>query len=115
VSAPFVLDLDRLIEEIADRTAAKVIERQHGGAAGFPGWLDQHSSGLGPRRHNPLARRGLQLGKPGYVKLGRRYLISPEALALELGQASSASASQHAPEVSQVRARLEKKLALIRG
>lgn len=53
-----------------------------------PGWTDQHASPLGPRRHCAAARRRLAEGAPGAERVGRRLLLTPEALKEELARAS---------------------------
>ncbi len=52
-------------------------------------WVDQHSSQLGAKRHNAAVRRLLGEGAPGAAKVGRRHLLSPEALDAELRRVSS--------------------------
>lgn len=43
-------------------------------------WIDQSSSPLGPRRHCAAVRARITGGLPGAVILGRRFLLSPEAV-----------------------------------
>ncbi len=51
-------------------------------------WIDQHASPLGSKRHNAAVRRLLGEGSAGAAKIGRRHLLSPDALAAELQRAS---------------------------
>ena len=49
--------------------------------------IDQHASPLGPRRHCAAVQKLVAQGKPGASIVGRRHLLSPEALEVELGHA----------------------------
>lgn len=49
-------------------------------------WVCQSESPLGPRRHIAAVRRRLRAGTEGAGQAGRKYLLSPEALAEELGR-----------------------------
>lgn len=104
--------LDMLATELAERVAAKVVERLRGGADSE--WVDQTTSPLGARRHCAIARRRLQRGESGASKLGRRWLLTREALAAELEHGNASPPSQQPPASSGVRAGLERKLALLR-
>lgn len=101
--------LDLLATELAERIAARVIEMQRGPAGSE--WLDQHGSPLGARRHCAIARRRLTAGEPGASKLGRRWLLSSDALTAEL--AGATAPKQPAPR-SEVRESLERKLRAVR-
>ena len=50
------------------------------------GWVDQHASTLGPRRHCSAARRRLAEGAGGAEHVGRRWLLTPAAVDEELGR-----------------------------
>lgn len=58
-------------------------------------WVDQSESALGPRRHIAAARRRMRAGKEGAGQAGRRYLLSPQALAEELGTTQEAQPTDH--------------------
>ncbi len=73
-----MLDLDGLADAIAER----VVERLGAGAH-----VDQSRSPLGSRRHHAAVRRRLARGLPGAAIVGRRHLLSSEALAEELARA----------------------------
>jgi hypothetical protein len=58
-----------------------------------PSWVDQHLSVLGPRKHIEAVRRRLSADPPElgarHDKKARRYLLSQEAIAEELGRLSA--------------------------
>lgn len=68
-----------LLSQLADQLAAAVESR-----LGLAAWVDQRTSPLGRNRHCAAARRRLDAAKPGedpgVRRIGRRYLMSPEAL-----------------------------------
>lgn len=67
------------------RAAADVLEEAATEAAAERAdWTDQASSVLGSRRHITACRRRMATGKPGAAKVGKRYLLSAEALREEL-------------------------------
>lgn len=70
-------------------------------------WVSQSESPLGPRRHIAAVRRRLSAGNDGAGQSGRKYLLSPEAIAEELGR----PAETKSDEVSDLRA----ELSLVRG
>lgn len=78
--------LDQLLDELADRLAARVAERLR---EGEPGMVEQTRSPLGSRRHCGAVRRRVARGEPGAAIVGRRHLLTPEALAEELTRVSS--------------------------
>lgn len=82
------LDLDAIADAIADR----VVERLGGGAQ-----IDQRGSPLGSRRHHEAVRRRLAAGKPGAAIVGRRHLLTREALDEELTRAGRAAMATPAP------------------
>lgn len=71
-----------LLSQLADQLAAAVESR-----LGLAAWVDQRTSPLGRNRHCAAARRRLDAAKPGedpgVRRIGRRYLMSPEALRQE--------------------------------
>jgi hypothetical protein len=60
------------------------------------GMISQTDSPLGPRRHADAVKRRIAAGLPGAAKVGRRYLLSPDALQEELSRTSTVTA--HRPE-----------------
>ena len=77
--------IDALLDELADRIAARLDERQR---AGRPGWVSQAKSPLGSRRHCRAVNRRLEAGEAGAHAIGRQRLLSPQALSEELARAS---------------------------
>jgi len=78
--------LDQLLDELAERLAARVAERLRGGD---PGMVEQTGSPLGNRRHCSAVRRRVARAEPGAAIVGRRHLLSPEALSEELTRVST--------------------------
>jgi hypothetical protein len=104
--------LDQLVDELAHRVAAIVLERLR---RGDPDMVDQVRSPLGRRRHCAAVRRRLARGEAGAAVVGRAHMLSPEALSEELGRASSRGAPSPTPPAHSVRAELEHELRLARG
>lgn len=73
---------DEFLEELAARVAELVLDGLRAGAA--PNMVDQHASLLGPRRHAAAVRRRVAAGVPGAAIVGRRLLLSREAIDEEL-------------------------------
>lgn len=80
MSTPNVLAaaLDDLADLLAERIAHRLLANDR------PGWIDQSQSPLGPRRHRAAVRRRLSVGEEGASRVGRRHLLSADALAAEL-------------------------------
>ncbi|MEI9949473.1 MAG: hypothetical protein WDO74_10940 [Pseudomonadota bacterium] len=74
------------LDLFAQRVATLVVDRLRAGTE--PGWVDQHASALGPRRHCAAVRRRIAEGAPGAERAGRRLLLTPEALQEELSRGS---------------------------
>lgn len=74
--------------------------------------IDQHRSLLGARRHCGAVRRRIAEGLPGAVKIGRRYLLSPDAHAEELARIGRALPK--APPLAKARAQSPEQEALTR-
>jgi hypothetical protein len=107
--------LDQLLNELADRLASRVLERLRGGE---PGMLDQASSPLGRRRHCAAVKRRVGRGEPGAAIVGRRHLLSAEALADELARSSGSSVASDTDGLQaagSIRTELERELRLVRG
>lgn len=105
--------LDEILDELAQRVAAVVVERLRGGD---PGMIDQSSSPMGRRRHCTAVKRRVARGEPGAAIVGRRHLLSPEALSEELGRVSGKPGAPHASaSAGSVRAELERELRLLRA
>jgi hypothetical protein len=109
-----MIALDQLVAEFAERVAAIVLERLH---LGMPGMIDQASSPLGRRRHCTAVRRRRDRGEPGASIVGRRHLLSPEALSEELRRASGRprSTAAQSPGAGSVRAELAAELRVLKG
>ena len=75
-------------------------------------WQPQTGSPLGPRRHCSAVDRRIATGDPGAARVGRRALLSPEALAEEL---AAASAKPKAPKAETTSQRIERRLGLVAG
>jgi hypothetical protein len=85
-----------LLDALADRIVAKLTAGERAGM------VDQVSSPLGRRRHCAAVRRRVAAGNDGAAIVGRRHLLSREALAEELeaatkGKPSKAVATKKAP------------------
>jgi hypothetical protein len=79
-------------------------------SAGQDGLVDQRRTPLGPRRHADAVKRRLARGEPGASKVGRRYLLTPDALQEELANVSAATA--YRPEPDDPGAKLRRDLGL---
>jgi hypothetical protein len=75
-------------------------------------WQAQTGSPLGPRRHCAAVDRRIAAGAPGAARVGRRALLSPEALREEL-EAVSKKPKQSKPETTSQR--IERRLGLVGG
>lgn len=104
-------DLSGVLETIADLVAAKVVRLLRDGDVGM---VDQHGSPLGNRRHISAVRRRLASGEGGAAKVGRRYLLSTEALSNEL-TAKSKSKPKTAKPGTAMSEKLERELRLVGG
>jgi hypothetical protein len=56
------------------------------------GMVSQSTSPLGSRRHANAVKRRLDAGLPGAAKVGRKYLLSQDALQDELSRTTSTTA-----------------------
>ncbi len=75
--------LEVLADAIADRIVQRLLTAQHSD------WVDQGASPLGPRRHRAAVTRRIAAGQPGATKIGRRHLLSRDALQAELAAAAN--------------------------
>lgn len=82
----FVQIPSELLDAIADAIAQRVVDKLRSGEFGL---VDQTASPLGSRRHCALARRLVNAGDPRAAKVGRRWLISREAISEALGSTSN--------------------------
>jgi hypothetical protein len=105
VSSP----LDALLDEFATRVAAHVIRQLRGPASAD--MVAQAASPLGSRRHCRAVRRRIEAGKGGAAIVGRRFLLSAEALREELARCRGEA---RPAEPSAVRAELERELSFLR-
>jgi len=99
-------DLARVLRAAADECDRIVAEQ----AAGHCDWISQADSPLGRKRHCAAVRRHLERGLDGVAIVGRRHLLSPEAL-----RAALAEVGRPAPKASSVTKELEHKLRLVGG
>lgn len=93
----------RGLEAFADLIAERVWLRFQ---QGTPGMLDQTRSPLGNRRHCNAVKRRVAAGEPGAARVGRRYLLTPDALAEELHRLGKAPAPKSESTVDQLRREL---------
>lgn len=111
---------DDLLDDLVDRIAARVAERLR---TVEPGMVDQGASPLGRRRHCAAVRRRLARGEAGAAVVGRRHLLSADALGEELARTSHradnrrgviAEIERELAPAGSVRAELMRELAAIR-
>jgi hypothetical protein len=95
--------LDGLVDLIAERVVQKL------GGDGSD-WVDQSASPLGPRRHRRAVNDRLASGRPGASRIGRKCLLSREALEEEL--ATKGRKKGTPDEGESVEARLRRELGL---
>ncbi len=76
-------DLAPLLQEFARMVAREIVALQREEP---PEMIDQHASPLGPRRHCAAVKRRLAKGLPDASIVGRKHLLTPEALQQELGR-----------------------------
>jgi hypothetical protein len=88
-------DLSALLDPLLDALADKIVSKLTAGA--LPGFVDQVQSPLGRRRHVAACRARIARGEPGAAIVGRRHLMSQEALAAELRSAGSRRSKDVAP------------------
>jgi hypothetical protein len=102
--------LEGLLDELAERLAVRVAARLK---APDPNMISQEGSPLGARRHCAAVRRRVARAQPGAAIVGRRYLLSPEALSEELGLRGRPS-STPTSDADRVRAELDRELRLVK-
>jgi len=106
-----------LLEGFARQVAHYVVAELRTADCG--GMLDQHASPLGSRRHCACVRARVAAGDPGAAIIGRRHLLSPEALGEELQATSTKTRKPAKPKRSTekpatVREELEAELGALR-
>jgi len=74
-----------VLAPFAEQVATILADRLRAGTD--PDWFDQHRSPEGNRRHCAIVRRRIAEGRPGAAIVGRRHLLSREALEEELALA----------------------------
>jgi hypothetical protein len=74
--------LEHALEHAIERVLRRVLHEQD------PDWIPQGKSPLGPKRHCAAVRRRIAERKPGARIVARRFLLSQEAMAEELGRES---------------------------
>jgi hypothetical protein len=80
-----------------------VVEKLRAGDT--PDFIDQHRSPFGNRKHCGVTRARIAAGKPGAIFVGRRALLSREALdeelaALQKGKRKTVSAADDAADLA---------------
>ncbi|MGC4088659.1 MAG: hypothetical protein QM756_12325 [Polyangiaceae bacterium] len=80
--APLLGALEPLLDAVADRVVRKLTEGQQADM------VDQTHSPLGRRRHCNAVRRRVAAGEAGAAVVGRRHLLTREALGAELAALS---------------------------
>jgi hypothetical protein len=109
---PPVQTLIALSPEDLEAIVARAVRRALNSAAD-DGLISQAGSPLGSRRHCNAVRRRLASGAHGAAKVGRRYLLTPDALAEELSRTSVATACGGTAErVNDPGAKLRRELGL---
>lgn len=103
---------DGFFDELVARVADGVAERLRAGESKMIG---QAASPLGSRRHCGAVKRRMAQGKPGAAIVGRRHLLSAEALADELQSAGGRRGAPLSATKSSVRAELLAELESISG
>jgi len=74
------------LEHAIERVLRRVVREELRGQD--PDWIAQAESPLGPKRHCAAVRRRIAERKPGARIVARRFLLSQEAMAEELGRES---------------------------
>jgi len=77
------MTLGELLAALAQGVAAEL-------RAGDLSMIDQSASPLGPRRHRAAVRRRIQRGEGGASVIGRRHLLTKDALDAELAAITGA-------------------------
>jgi hypothetical protein len=111
--SPMIVALEHILDELIERIACRVVEKLRQAP---PGMTDQAASPLGARRHCSIVRRRIARGEPGATIVGRKHLLSAEALTEELKLPRSASGLPPPPTPARgVRAELEQELRRVTG
>jgi hypothetical protein len=98
------------VAEVLEAAASKARELAVRERAAQREWADQGTSPLGRRRHCAAVRSRVRGGQPGAAVVGRRHLLSAEALSEELERLSKRP--RPAEQVG-VRSELERELRLV--
>jgi hypothetical protein len=101
------------IAEILEAAARRARELDADVRGELRAWTDQSASPLGPRRHVARVRGRLARGLAGASMVGRRALLSPEALGEELAALTKKKAVAAEPETTA--SRIERRLGLVGG
>jgi hypothetical protein len=100
LSAALTEAIVTLADEFAAIIAARVVAHLQQDS---PGMIDQTNSPLGRRRHCHAVRQRMAEGKPGAAIVGRRHLLSREALNEELSVTSRRTISRSSDTSAHVR------------
>lgn len=101
--------LETLADLLADRVAKRLLTSEQ------DGWVDQSASPLGPRRHRKAVTARVAAGAPGAAKVGRRHLLSKDALSEELSAIGKRKPKRAAPAEPSFEAKLRAELRLVGG
>lgn len=99
--------MSAILEGLVDLIAARVVAKLGGDGSA---WVDQSVSPLGPRRHRKAVCERLASGRPGASRVGRKHLLSREALEEEL--AAKGSKRRTIEQGDDVEERLRRELGL---
>ena len=106
-------DLSAALDVLARAVARHVVAELRSGETGD--FVDQHRSPLGSRRHVAATRRRIAHGESGAAQVGRRFLLSREAVTEELEAVSTAPRRPRPERALSVGAELRAELGLARG
>ena len=101
------------LAEVLEAAARRARELDAEARAERRDWCDQTMSPLGRRRHVAAVRRRVATGEAGAAMLGRRALLSLDAITEELSRASSRPGQSKLPDGTA--ARIQARIALVRG
>lgn len=104
-------DLTPLLEVFADMVAARVVERLR---ATDTDTVPQERSPLGRRRHCAAVRRRVAAGQHGAFVVGRRHLLTQEALQEELAMQRPRNLSVPVPATTNIADELSAAIAQVK-
>jgi hypothetical protein len=105
--AQLAASAENVLDEVIDRIACRVVEKLRAAPTGM---TDQSGSPLGRRRHCSAVRRRIASGESGAAIVGRKHLLSQEALSEELHRLKKPNGVALSPEPGKVREELMREL-----